>query len=99
MRIQMVVNFAALLLLFKQFALGKDLDMFGNGLSGRVKMLSYSPWCHCLESHQGDNGPACWISYGLKYISSQFHTFNMQLSDCKYICSHLTAQAFLNFFF
>src|ERR1700744_2995857 len=66
--------------------------MFGDGLTGGVEVVGDGTGCHGVDGQQGDDGPAGGIGDGLKYVSAGFHF--MQLYDCKYTCSYLTAQNF-----
>ena len=85
--------FAAALLLCCYFALDQDLNVFGYGLPGGVKMLGKAVGRHGLQGEQADDGAAGRIGYSLKNISS--HIFNWQLFGCKYKCNFSVAQEFL----
>src|ERR1700744_6215739 len=70
--------------------------MFGDGLTGGVEVVGDGTGCHGVDGQQGNDGPAGGIGDGLKYVSAGFHF--MQLYDCKYTRSYLTAQNFWEIF-
>jgi hypothetical protein len=68
--IQAVVNFPAILLLIQQLTLAEDLQVFGNGGPGGVKLGRDGPGRHGLRRHQQQDRPPGRVGEGLKYVSS-----------------------------
>lgn len=93
MRVEVVEYFSAIMLLIEEVAFGEDLDVFGDGLPGGVEVFGDGGGCHGLDGEEGKDCPAGGVGNGLKYVAAEVHF--MQLFDCKYIRSHLTAQIFV----
>ena len=73
LRIEAIMDFPAGWLLFEQGALGKDLEVFGNGRSRRVEIGGDGAGGHGLGSEEQENGPPRRIGDGLEYIASCLH--------------------------
>jgi hypothetical protein len=64
--------------------------VFRYRLPGTVKMVGKRIGGHRAKGEQAQYGPACWVGYSLKNVSSH----KMQLFGCKYKCNHLVAQIY-----
>jgi hypothetical protein len=58
-------------LLRYELALGKDPQMFRNGLPGRIEMLGDRVWRHGLQGDERNDRPPGRVGYGLENVS--FH--------------------------
>jgi hypothetical protein len=66
----MIIDLPAVLLLFKQFALGEYLQMFETVGRAVSKFAAMTPAVMDCEATNSKYCPSCWVGYGLEYISS-----------------------------
>src|ERR1700741_1566065 len=93
--VQLVINFAAALLLVNSAAFREYLNMFGYGLPAAAKVRRDGIGGKGAKGKQHQYGPAGRVGYGLVNITSGIH---LQLFDCKYLCNYSVAQIFFEIF-